>query len=73
MAGSAVAAAACNNPVSLAVSVPSFPGGDEALTRCCREVARAVRRLAVEFDPTPVSGFVADPDPGRVETPGGGS
>jgi hypothetical protein len=61
------------DPVSLAVSVPSFPGGDEALTRFCREVARAVRRLAVEFDPTPPSGFVANPDPGQGETPGGGS
>jgi hypothetical protein len=46
------------DPVNLVVSVPPFPGGDLALARFCRQLARSAWQLAGDLDPSgqPVMG-----------------
>ncbi|MDQ3764561.1 MAG: hypothetical protein M3460_24300 [Actinomycetota bacterium] len=38
------------DPVSLVVAMPALPGGDLALARFCRGLARAARQLAAASD-----------------------
>jgi hypothetical protein len=39
------------DPVNLAIQLPPFPGGDVALAKFCRELAREAAKLAAEIDP----------------------
>ena len=51
------------DPVSVVVAMPPFPGGEVALARFCRVLARAARRLAA----------VSNQDVVQASTSGGGS
>lgn len=51
------------DPVSLVVAMPPLPGGEVALARFCRLLARAARQLAA----------TSHHDPGQAITPGGES
>ena len=47
------------DPVSLAIQLPPFPGGDVVLAEFCRVLAAEAARLAAEIDP---DGEPAPPD-----------
>jgi hypothetical protein len=48
------------DPVSLVVAMPPLPGGEVALARFCRLLARAARQLAASSDHDPSQASITD-------------
>jgi hypothetical protein len=50
------------DPITFVAAAPPFPGGELALARFCRQLARSAWRLAGDLDP---SGQPVSPEPPR--------